>query len=48
MTDNFKEMVIKRWGLAYWQSLEDRVDDVMEDDSWLDHENFQSGLEPRN
>ncbi len=26
----FKEMVIKRWGLAYWQGLEDQVDDAIE------------------
>ena len=25
----FKEMVIKRWGLAYWQGLEDQVDDAI-------------------
>ena len=46
--DQFKASIIKRFGLAYWDSLEERVDAAMNDDSWLDTEDFQTGLEPRN
>ena len=41
----FEQSIIKRFGLAYWQSLESRVDAAMKDDSWLDHEDDHVGNE---